>query len=83
MDDNMKFISNLIPLEDALAKIDENQKLMDTEKIHLKDSQGRVLMDFISAILRPSTGDFSNTYLFSQIHSLSFALAFFTFSISK
>ena len=36
MDDNMKFISNLIPLGDALAKIDENQKLMDTEKINLK-----------------------------------------------
>ena len=30
MDDNMKFISNLIPLGDALAKIDENQKIMDT-----------------------------------------------------
>ena len=45
----MKFISNLIPLEDALAKIDENQKLMDTEKIHLKDSQGRVLAHSISS----------------------------------
>ena len=49
MDDNMKFISNLIPLGDALAKIDENQKLMDTEKIHLKDSQGRVLAHSISS----------------------------------
>ena len=50
---------------------------------NLLDSQGRVLMEFISAILRPNTGDFSNTYLFSQIHSLSFALAFFKFLISK
>ena len=49
MDDNMKFISNLIPLGDALAKIDENQKLMDTEKINLKDSQGRVLAHSISS----------------------------------
>ena len=45
----MKFISNLIPLEEALAKIDENQKLMDTEKIHVKDSQGRVLAHSISS----------------------------------
>ncbi len=45
----MKFISNLIPLGDALAKIDENQKLMDTEKINLKDSQGRVLAHSISS----------------------------------
>ena len=37
----MKFISNLIPLGDALAKIDGNQKLMDTEKVHIRDSQGR------------------------------------------
>ena len=45
----MKFISNLIPLEDALAKIDENQKIMDTEKIHVRDSQGRVLAHSISS----------------------------------
>ena len=51
MDDNMKFISNLIPLGDALAKIDENQKLMDTEKINLKDSQGRVLAHSISSYI--------------------------------
>ena len=49
MDDNMKFISNLIPLGDALAKIDENQKLMDTEKVHIRDSQGRVLAHSISS----------------------------------
>ena len=40
-------------------------------------------MEFISAILRPNTGDFSNTYLFSQIHSISFPLAFSKFLISK
>ena len=45
----MKFISNLIPLEDALAKIDENQKIMDIEKIHVRDSQGRVLAHSISS----------------------------------
>ena len=45
----MKFISNLIPLEDALAKIDENQKIMDTEKIHVRDSGGRVLAHSISS----------------------------------
>lgn len=39
----MKFISNLIPLEEALSKINDNIKLMDTETIDLKDSQGRVL----------------------------------------
>lgn len=45
----MKFISNLIPLKDALAKIDENVKLMDTETIHVKDSQGRVLAHSIKS----------------------------------
>ncbi len=45
----MKFISNLIPLEEALAKINENVKLMGTETIDLKDSQGRVLAHSVSS----------------------------------
>ena len=45
----MKFISNLIPLEEALSKIDDNIKLMDTETIDLKDSQGRVLAHSVSS----------------------------------
>lgn len=45
----MKFISNLTPLKDALAKINANIKLMDTEIIHLKDSQGRVLAHSIKS----------------------------------
>ena len=45
----MKFISNLIPLKDALKKIDKNVKLMDTEKIHVRDSQGRVLAHSITS----------------------------------
>lgn len=45
----MKFISNLIPLEEALSKINDNIKLMDTETIDLKDSQGRVLAHAVSS----------------------------------
>ena len=45
----MKFISNLIPLEEALSKINDNIKLMDTETIDLKDSQGRVLAHSVSS----------------------------------
>ncbi len=45
----MKFISNLIPLKEALSKVDENVKLMDTETIDLKDSQGRVLAHSVSS----------------------------------
>lgn len=43
------FISKLKPLKDVLAKLDENQKLMGTEKIHVKDSQGRVLAHSVSS----------------------------------
>ena len=45
----MKFILNLIPLEEALSKINDNIKLMDTETIDLKDSQGRVLAHSVSS----------------------------------
>ena len=37
------FISKLIPLKEALSKVEENISLMDTEVIDLKDSCGRVL----------------------------------------
>ena len=59
----MKFISNLIPLEDALAKIDENQKIMDTEKIHVRDSQGpfdKSAMDGYAVIAEDTFGASNN-----------------------
>lgn len=43
------FISKLIPLEDAFLKLNKNQKLMATEKIHIKDSQGRVLANGVKS----------------------------------
>jgi len=43
------FISKLIPLSEAISKIDENLKMTDIEKIHLKDSQGRVLAHSVSS----------------------------------
>lgn len=43
------FISKLIPLKEALSKVEENIKLMDTEVIDLKDSCGRVLSKSIKS----------------------------------
>lgn len=37
------FISKLVPLKEAFTKLDKNQRIMGTEKIHVEDSQGRVL----------------------------------------
>lgn len=37
------FLSELISLNDALYKVNQNQKVLNTETIFLKDAQGRVL----------------------------------------
>jgi len=43
------FLSELIPMSKALAILDENQKVMGTETIDLKDSYLRTLAEDISS----------------------------------
>ena len=43
------FLSKLMPLEEALTKLNNNQKLMEIEKINIKDSYFRVLSQEIKS----------------------------------